>query len=708
MSNKNLPFMDSSLSFEDRVDDLVSRMTIEEKASQLLHESKAVERLGIPEYNWWNECLHGVARAGRATVFPQAIGLAATFDRELALEEATAISDEARAKYHESIRLNNREQYKGLTFWTPNINIFRDPRWGRGQETYGEDPYLTAEIGTHFVQGLQGNHEKYLKTAACAKHFAVHSGPESERHTFDAIANEKDLEETYFPAFKRLVKEGVETVMGAYNQTNGEVCCGSKTLLVDILRASWGFKGHIVSDCWAIQDFHQNHKVTSRPEESVALALNNGCDINCGCTYEFILMAHKEGLITEETITQSVKRAMMTRMKLGMFDPENNVPYSSISMDVVNSQKHINLSQTVAEKSFVLLKNRDNILPLNKDKIKKLYVVGPTAADVEALLGNYHGLSGRMSTLLEGIFDECDEGIQVDYRKGCFLAHEKSNPLDWAVFESDKVDVTIACMGLTQMVEGEEGDALSSNTAGDRLSLDLPKGQKDFLDKLVARKTPVVLVLTGGSPIDLTDYIDKLAAVLFVWYPGEMGGKAVANALFGKISPSGKLPITFPGSAEILPPFNDYSMNERTYKYMTQDPQFPFGFGLSYSNFKISEIIVSNKEINEGTNIDVSVDVTNEGPMDADEVIQLYLTKNIADEETPKSELVGFKRVTIKNGETKKVSMKILNEQFRIVCSDGQRLLKSGEVIITVGNSSPGDRARELGANFSIAKVNIK
>ena len=469
-----------------RINELISQMTLEEKVSQLSYTSAAIPRLGIPEYNWWNECLHGVARAGIATVFPQAIALAATFDEDFIEEVADAISDEARAKYNEAIKQGNRGQYWGLTFWTPNINIFRDPRWGRGQETYGEDPYLTSRIGLAFVRGLQGGDPENLKLAACAKHYAVHSGPEKFRHTFDAVVTKKDLFETYLPAFKALVDGGVESVMGAYNRTLGEPCCGSYYLLRDILRGKWGFKGHVVSDCWAIRDFHEHHKITETPEESAALALNSGCDLNCGCTYPMLTVSLKKGLVTEEAINTALSRVLRTRFKLGMFDSEGKGKYGKLDRKVINCDKHRQLALKAAEKSIVLLKNDKNLLPLDSSA-KKITVVGPGAANAHTLFGNYYGVSSRFVTVLEGLGEKVKDkyGINLEYRQGCLMYG--SNNLSNAEFgQANIADIIIAVMGLDGAIEGEEGDAIASDSNGDRTYIELPPWQINFLQKVRA------------------------------------------------------------------------------------------------------------------------------------------------------------------------------------------------------------------------------
>ena len=695
-------YKDPSQTIEKRVADLISRMTLEEKASQMLHEAKAVERLGIPEYNWWNECLHGVARAGRATVFPQAIGMAATFDTDLLFRVATTISDEARAKYHAAVAAGNRGHYRGLTFWTPNVNIFRDPRWGRGQETYGEDPFLTAQLGVAFVKGLQGDDPKYMKAAACAKHYAVHSGPEADRHHFDAVVSQKDLYETYLPAFKALVEVEVEAVMGAYNRTLGEPCCGSQLLLVDILRKAWNFQGHVVSDCWAIRDFHENHKVTSRPEESVALAVNKGCDVNCGCTCEFLVKAVQEGLLDESTVDESLTRLFSTRFKLGMFDPQENVSFSKISMDVVNCEDHRKLARETAVKSIVLLKNENNLLPLKKGP-KKILLAGPNAANVSVLLGNYYGLSDKLVTVLEGVAGKLDEATNIEYRTGCLLKGNSLEAKNWTFHEAENADVIIAAFGLDPSLEGEEGDAIASDETGDRSDIRLPQGQEEFLRQLKASGTPVVLVLAGGSPIAFPE--DIADAILFMWYPGEEGGNAVSDILFGDASPSGKLPLTFPKSIDQLPPYEDYTMRGRTYRYMREEPLFPFGFGLSYTQFSYDSIQLSSSTINKGGSLEVEVSVTNTGNRKAEEVVQLYLSDLEASVDVPLYALKGFCRINLEAKERTSVKFTVTLEMMELVDQDGKSVLEPGEFKITIGGSSPGKRSEDLGAPTPVEAV---
>jgi len=699
-------FKEPDMDNEAKINELISQMTLEEKVSQLSYTSAAIPRLGIPEYNWWNECLHGVARAGIATVFPQAIALAATFDEAFIEEVASAISDEARAKYNEAIRQGNRGQYWGLTFWTPNINIFRDPRWGRGQETYGEDPCLTGRIGTAFVRGLQGNDPENLKTAACAKHYAVHSGPEKLRHTFDAVVSKKDLFETYLPAFRALVDAGVESVMGAYNRTLGEPCCGSFYLLKDILRNKWGFKGHVVSDCWAIRDFHEHHKVTETPEESAALALKSGCDLNCGCTYPMLTVSLKKGLVTEEEINTALRRLLRTRFKLGMFDNEGKGKYGKLDHKVINCEKHQKLALKAAEKSIVLLKNDKNILPLD-DSAKKITVVGPGAANAHTLFGNYYGVSSRFVTVLEGLAEKVKDkyGINLEYRQGCLMygANDMSN----AEFgQANAADIVIAVMGLDGAIEGEEGDAIASDSNGDRTYIELPPWQINFLQKVRAAGKPVILVLTGGSPIAIPEEIAD--AVIFAWYPGELGGKAVADIIFGDTVPSGKLPITFPASTSQLPPYEDYSMKGRTYRYMKEKPLYPFGFGLSYTGFRFDSLALSAPSISAAATVKAKVTLTNTGKRDAENVVQIYVSKDERGADDPEFSLRAFRRVLVPAGKSVTAEFALPASAFETVNAEGDSVLLPGSYTVIAADSAPLPVAVEKGATVPVkAKITV-
>lgn len=701
--DKKPAYLDESLGFEERAKDLVSRMTLEEKVTQMLHAAPAIPRLGIPAYNWWSEALHGVARAGVATVFPQAIGMAASFDEELIYKVADVISTEGRAKYHENVRKGDRDIYKGLTFWSPNINIFRDPRWGRGHETYGEDPYLTGRLGVAFVKGIQGNDKKYLKAAACAKHYAVHSGPESERHSFNAEVSQKDLRETYLPAFKELVQEaGVEAVMGAYNRTNGEPCCGSKTLLQDILRDEWGFKGHVTSDCWAIKDFHEGHMVTKTAPESVAMALKNGCDVNCGNLYVNLLIAHKEGLVSEEDIDRAVTRLFVTRMKLGMFDAPEHVPFSDTPYELNSCNEHSDFSVEVAKKTMVLLKNEGNLLPLDKSKLKSIAVIGPNADSREALLGNYNGTPDRYVTVLDGIRAAAGNDTRVYYSTGCHLYKEKSSfltqPKDQfgeALATAERSDVVIMCLGLDATLEGEEGDTSNEFAGGDKPNLALPGLQQELLEKIYATGKPVVLVLMSGSALAVKWADEHIPAILQAWYPGGRGGEAVASVLFGEYSPSGRLPVTFYASTEELPDFCDYSMKNRTYKYMQNEALYPFGYGLSYTKFEYSGITVAT-QVQAGESVNCSARVRNIGSVAAEETVQLYLRDVEASVEMPKWQLRGIRKVFLEPGCETEVSFTLTPRQMALIDNDGKAVLEPGIFEVYIGGSQPDARSQKL------------
>lgn len=714
----SFPFYDTSLSIEERIDDLISRLTLEEKIDQMMNGTPAVNRLGIPAYDYWNEALHGVGRTCAATIFPQAIGLGATFDKDLAHKVSTVISDEARAIYNATSKKGYYNQYNGLTFWSPNVNIFRDPRWGRGQETFGEDPFLTSLIGVSFVKGLQGDNPNYLKTAACAKHFAVHSGPEKVRHEFNAVVNQKDLWETYLPAFKALVDAKVESVMCAYNQTNGEACCSNNYLITDVLRNKWGFEGHVLTDCSALVDYYTQvneggHGVVKTEVEAATLAVKSGVSLNCGNTYSALIDAVKEGLITEKEIDEQLEILLKTRFKLGLFDPKGSSPFDDISIDIVNNESHRALSKEVAQKSFVLLKN-NGILPLKND-LSKYFVTGPNAASIEILLGNYYGVNSNMVSILEGISNAIEPTSQLQYRLGAMLNKPSINPINYATGHAGNSDVTIVVLGVSSQLEGEEGDSLDSSTAGDRLDYNLPENQIKYLKELrkVADrnpndKKPIVAVITGGSPINLTEVQELADAVLFVWYPGEEGGNAVADVLFGKVSPSGKLPITFPKSLDQLPAYEDYSMKGRTYKYMDLDPLYPFGFGLSYADFQYKNIKSNKTDLSKNDGIEISVDLSNLSDIKADEVVQVYVSDVKASVDVPNFQLVDVKRVSLKSTETKTVKFQLDAKVFEIVNNDGERIIEPGEFKIYVGGSSPMKRSSQLGIELQELSVFIK
>lgn len=678
--------------------ELVSKMTLMEKASQLKYDASPVERLGVPTYNYWNEALHGVARAGVATMFPQAIGMAAAFDEEEMKKVGDIIATEGRAKYNEYSRHGDRDIYKGLTFWSPNVNIFRDPRWGRGHETYGEDPYLTSRLGVKFVEGLQGD-GPVMKAAACAKHFAVHSGPESIRHEFDAKATKKDMWETYLPAFEALVTEAdVESVMGAYNRTNGEPCCGHHYLMEEVLRGKWKFDGHFVSDCWAIKDFHENHKVTRNARESAALALKRGCDVNCGNTYLHLLGAVEEGLITEEDITKSAERALTARFLLGLFDGSE---YDEIPYEKVECKEHVEEALNVARKGCVLLKN-DGVLPLDKSKIKTIGVVGPNADSRAALIGNYHGTSSRYITVLEGIQDEVGDDVRVLYSQGCHLYKDRVENLAWeqdriseAVITAEHSDVVVICVGLDETLEGEEGDTGNSDASGDKMDLHLPKVQEELIERVTAVGKPTVVVLMAGSSIDLNYAQENCNGILLAWYPGARGGKAVADLLFGKVSPSGKLPVTFYKDLEELPEFTDYTMKGRTYRYLEREPLYPFGYGLTYGDAAVTEGRLVNQAAAD-SDLEVEVTVENKGSRATEEVVQLY----IKDLESPLAvknhSLCGFQRVALEAGEKKTLSFTIANRAMTVVDEEGERRIDSRRFRIFAGISQPDQRSQEL------------
>jgi beta-glucosidase len=696
-------FKDTNGPFSERVTDLIGRLTLEEKVGLMSHPAKGVPRLGIPAYNYWSEALHGVARNGRATVFPQAIGLAATWDPALILRVATAIGDEARAKYHAALKRHGyTQQYQGLTFWSPNINLFRDPRWGRGQETWGEDPFLTGTMASAFVRGLQGDHPKYLKAAACAKHYAVHSGPERDRHHFNAICTPRELHDTYLPAFKTLVTEAkVEAIMGAYNRTLDEPCCASQLLLVDLLRGEWGFEGHVVSDCGALTDIHAHHNVTQDAAESAALALQNGCDLGCDCVFDEIPAAIERGLMTEADVDRALTHTLGTRFKLGMFDPDDEVPYTSIPMDVVACPAHRQLAYETAAASVVLLKNKNNLLPIKPDT-KSLFLTGPNAASLEVLLGNYYGFNNDMSTMLEGIAGRVPEGMGMEYHPGTLLKQASEISLSWAPGMAQAADLTIACVGSSPMLEGEEGASLLTPLNGDRDTIFLPPNQVEFIQQIAAQGAKIILVVTGGSPIALGEVENLVEAIIFVWYPGMEGGRAVADVLFGDVSPSGKLPLTFPKSLDQLPPFEDYSMEGRTYRYMTAEPLYPFGFGLSYSQFEFADLTLEQTEVSAGTCLAFSVIVQNTGNCPAAEVAQYYLSDLDASTLVPQHHLIGFERVTMAPGECRTLYFVITPEMMSFFDDRGKLTLEPGSFHLEVGSCSPGPRGQALGAPASL------
>jgi beta-glucosidase len=824
------PYLNPDLPVDIRVDDLVGRMTLEEKISQTMNNAPAIKQLGIPAYEWWNEALHGVARAGVATVFPQAIGLAAIWDEDHLYKVATAISDEARAKHHEFVRQGQRLRYQGLTFWSPNINIFRDPRWGRGMETYGEDPYLTGRLGVAFIKGLQGDDPRYYKVIATSKHFAVHSGPEPQRHVFDAQVSDRDLYETYLPHFRSTVVEGkVYSIMGAYNRFRGESASAHKFLLQDLLRDRWGFEGYIVSDCGAIRDIYANHKIVETPEEAAALGIKRGCDLNCGDTYQSLKGAIGQGLLTEEDLDISVKRLFAARIKLGMFDPPERVKWTRIPYSVNDSPENSRLAEETARKSIVLLKNERGVLPLSKD-VGTIAVIGPNADDVEVLLGNYNGTPSHPVTPLEGIRKKAGSSTEVIYARGCDIAEgvpfyepvpdaalltevdgegrsgvtleffdnlnfegdpvrtevqpnikvswDNRSPypeltynrysvrwsgtvtvpetgdysfraaggfgrlfldgkphggtfgmtpqfvnlkagkpypikveipdrfgrmnieLQWSINNRDytaeaiaaarKADVAVLFLGLSPRLEGEEMPVqVEGFSGGDRVSIDLPKVQEELMRAVIATGTPTVLVLLNGSAVAVNWADANIPAIVEAWYPGQAAGTAIADVLFGDYNPGGRLPITFYKSLDKMPPFDDYSMKERTYKYFTGDPLYPFGHGLSYTTFAYSDLEVP-ESVPAGKPVNVSVTVANTGARAGDEVVQVYVSDREASVPVPIRKLAGFKRITLEAGSSQKVSFTIDPRELSLITDDTRRMIEPGVFNLSIGGKQPG------------------
>ena len=683
---------------------LVEQMDVLEAAAQLSYDAPALDRLNIPEYNWWNEALHGVARAGVATSFPQAIGMAASFDPELVQRLGDIAATEGRAKYNTLSQKGDRDIYKGLTFWSPNINIFRDPRWGRGHETYGEDPTLTAELGKAYIRGLQGDGE-YLKSAACAKHFAVHSGPEAERHHFNVNPSKKDMEETYLPAFEAAVKEAdVESVMGAYNAVNGYPCCGSPELLQEYLRDKWGFQGHVVSDCWAIRDFHENHHFTDTPAQSSAAALKAGTDLNCGCTYRCLITALAQKLITEEDIRQAAVRLFTTRYLLGIMDGQetefDKIPYSA-----VECREHVSAAIEAAEKGIVLLKN-DGILPLNKEKLKSIAVVGPNANSRVALIGNYHGTSSRYITVLEGIQDEAGDDVRIYYSEGCHLFRDRVESLGRAddriaeaLVAADQSDVVVLVLGLDETLEGEEGDTGNADASGDKGSLLLPESQRKLAEAVLDSGKPVILCLMAGSAIDISEIADRAAAVVQLWYPGARGGKAAADILFGKRSPSGKLPVTFyyNSALEEMPAFTDYSMKNRTYRYYEGKALYPFGYGLTYGYVAVTAAEAEQT----GDVIRIRATARNASGVPTDEVVQVYCQNEGSDNAPRNPRLVGFQRIHCPANADVDVEIAVPAAALRVVDEDGNRV-EEGQCVFFVGVGQPDSRTQALTGHASV------
>ena len=742
-AQESLPFRNPELSREERIDDLISRLTLQEKVNMMMHGSKGVERLGIPDYNWWNEALHGVGRNGFATVFPITMGMAASWDDALLYKCFDAVSDEARIKNVQAKRNNEMNRYQSLSFWTPNINIFRDPRWGRGQETYGEDPYLTSAMGVATVKGLQGDHPDYYKTHACAKHFAVHSGPEWNRHSFDVVVSSKDLWETYLPAFEALVKEGdVREFMGAYNSYDGDPCCGSSFLLKDILRGRWNYDGLVVSDCWAINDFFVvgHHETHPDAASASAAAVLTGTDIECGSAYVNLMSAVEEGMITEKDIDVSIRRILNGLFELGFFDPASIVPWSGIPYSNVDSQEHKDHALKVARQSVVLLKNEGGLLPVEPSKVRKIAVVGPNADDDKMMLGNYNGTPSHTVTILEGIKAAYPDA-EVTYERGCDLVEgyvyvdprlrrgfraenyeglsaeqmaeiqrmekerqallaaapkpipsENYAPEALAEFASktaEGADVIFFVGGLSPFIEGEEMKvSLDGFKGGDREKIELPEVQGKMLKALKATGKPVVFVLCSGSAIALEQNETDYDALICAWYGGQAGGTAVGDVVSGKVSPSGRLPITFYKSTAQLPDFLDYNMKGRTYRYMTEEPLYPFGYGLSYADFSYEKAKLSSKSVKAGESVTLTVNLKNSSDVASDEIVQVYV-KRLGDEDAPLKALKGFQRVNVGPNQTKTVSIELPASSFEYYDSVSDDLaVKPGKYQILYGSSS--------------------
>ena len=701
-------YQDYTRPVAERVDDLVSRMTLQEKIDQLHSGAPEIERLGVPQYNWWNEALHGIGRAGIATVFPQAIGLASSWDRDMMLRVATTISDEGRAKHHEAVRNGLRDEYMGLTFWSPNINIFRDPRWGRGQETYGEDPYLTGQMALQFVRGLQGDDPTYLKSVATPKHFAVHSGPEKGRHFFNAVVSERDLRMTYLPAFKTCIVDGkAHSIMGAYNRLNGEPCCASPELLQKILREEWGFEGYVVSDCGALYDIYENHQVVNSAEDAAAIALLSGCDLDCcgslniPCTFQALHGALEEGQISEAEIDRAVTRLFTARFKLGMFDPPELVPWTEMPYSVVNSAENQKLAQISAEQSLILLKN-DGLLPLDPITTTKVALIGPNADETLVLSANYYGDAADPVSVRRGL-EAFGSGAEILYARGCELTGDNRDGFADAIAAAEQADVAVMVMGLSQQLEGEEGQTEGNPpgvfSMGDRSSLDLMPIQQALLEAIHATGTPIVLVLMNGSAVAVNWADENVSAIIEAWYPGQAGGTAIANALFGKVNPGGRLPVTVYRSVDDLPPFDDYSMVDRTYRYFGGEPLYKFGYGLSYTRFEYGELVLSGREFGRNESITVSVDVRNIGRYAGDEVVQLYLQDEEASLPVPQLQLQSFERITLAPGKSTTVTFTITPDQLAFANEAGDWVLETGRFNVWVGGQQPNLQREEQPAN---------
>jgi beta-glucosidase len=716
-SGYDYSFQNPSLPIEKRVNDLVSRLTLDEKVSQMLNATPAIDRLGIPAYDWWNECLHGVARTSfRTTSYPQAIGMAATFDVDAMKTMGDYTAEEGRAINNESNRNNDHKRYLGLTYWTPNINIFRDPRWGRGQETYGEDPYLTGTLAKAFVTGLQGNDPKYLKAAGCAKHYAIHSGPEPSRHVFDVNVSDHDLWDTYLPAFHELVVNAkVAGVMCAYNAYAGQPCCGSDKLMMDILRKQWKFTGYITSDCGAIDDFWQRHKTSPDAESAATDAVLHSTDVDCGnVTYKSLVKAVKEGKLSEKDLDVSLKRLFTIRFRLGMFDPIEMVKYAQIPITALESQAHKDHALKMARESIVLLRNQNNLLPLNKN-IKKIAVIGPNADNANTQLGNYNGQPSVVTTVLRGIKDKLRDTTKVFYSRATNFVDTTQPDFSKLIDSLKDADVLVYVGGISPRLEGEEMRVNQRGfSGGDRTTIALPSVQTDFLKALRAAGKPVIFVMMTGSAIAIPWEAENLPAgqagipaIINAWYGGQAAGTAVADVLFGDYNPSGRLPVTFYKSDNDLPSFEDYSMANRTYRYFKGETLYPFGFGLSYTNFKYSNLKLSKTSIKKNESVQIEVTVSNIGKYKGDEVVQLYITHDGL-ENAPLSALKSFKRITLERGASQQINFNINSDLLTLIDTNGNSVFTPGKVKLIISGSSPGKRSEELGYSKVEAVLTLK
>jgi beta-glucosidase len=711
-------YLDATRSFEERVNDLVGRMTVEEKVSQMSSVAPAIERLGIPQYNWWNEGLHGVARAGLATVFPQGIGLASTWNTDLIHRMAQVISDESRAKHHEAARQGVRDLYTGLTLWCPTINIFRDPRWGRGQETYGEDPYLTSRLAVQYIKGLQGDDPRYFKTIATPKHFAVHSGPEDKRHYFNAEVSQRDLEMTYLPAFKASIVEAkAYSIMSAYNRVNSEACSASPTLLQKTLRDTWGFEGFVVSDCGAVDDIYSGHRLVKTPAEAAALAVKNGCDLECGCTYGIpcdygqLGEAVAQGLLTEADLDRAVKRLFMARFRLGMFDPDEQVPYAHIPFNVVDSAEHRALALEVARQSLVLLRNQDHQLPLDRTKLKSIAVIGPNADETLVQLGSYMGTPAEPVSVLEGIRALVAPETKVNYACGSELVGNDRAGFAEAVQAALQSDIAVVVLGLSQLLEGEqemeEGLPPGTRSQGDRKTINLPDIQEQLLEAVQATGTPVILVLINGSALAVNWANEHVPAILEAWYPGQAGGTAIAEAIFGLTNPGGRLPVTFYRSDSDLPSSDDYRMTNRTYRYFTGQPLYAFGYGLSYTTFTYRDLQITPAEVKSGDPVAIQVEVENTGKQLGDEVVQLYVQDVQTSLSVPQLQLQGFTRICLAPGEKQTIQFTLTAEQLSFADEAGTWILAPGDFKVWVGGQQPNLRSELQPANVLAGQLRV-